>query len=213
MATSSDALTLCLVSDAEPVRAAVRVSCPPPHTVETFSLDEVLDADHTVSGYGASVVRAARSADAVLVDWSMAHAALINMLCHAIRRADSFVPVIALCSGGKEETIAALAAGADDVAGFPLHVPLLQARIAAYHRLVRVVQRATSTRLKKKLTRSRKKAARSAEINREERADRREAAVEMHFLRKKLAARGLGSVLQTVRGRGYRLIAPDAQTT
>ena len=35
--------------------------------------------------------------------------------------------------------------------------------------------------------------------------------VYMHFLRKKLAAHGLGGALQTVRGRGYRLTIPEEQ--
>lgn len=310
MLTLTDALKLLLLSDAEPVRAAVRASCLPPHEVELCRLAGLLHPNSTLAAYGESIMQKAKAVDALLIDWSLEQAPLINTVCHVMHRQRTFVPVIALCSGSQEEMIAALAAGVDDVASLPLFIPLFQARVIAYQRLIRAVRRATVKRIKKKLAAKPhfgKALARqtvSALIEemaaeREPSFDAVEALVEgmagefieevdqelilahpehevltvgklrldrtayrvylagdevdltpkefellsylmrqagrlcsrdlileevwgidfdtgtnmidvyMHFLRKKLAAHGFGQMLQTVRGRGYRLVVPE----
>lgn len=315
--TPPSALILCLVSDAEPVRAAVRVCCLPPNRVEVYSLAGFLDPDNTVSATGETVLAAVAAADAVLVDWSMERAPLINTLCYEVRRRaarhERFTPLIALCGGSQEEMIAARAAGADEAMGFPIYLPVVQACIAAHQRKAEAVRRATSARLVEKLEEKQEAVQERAEAFVEELTSendapepeavmRAEALVEeiaeemieeveeelvllddvhdvaevgplrldrtayrlhihdaeveltpkefellsflmdqadalctrdqildavwgidfetgtnmvevyMHFLRKKLEAHGLDTMIQTVRGRGYRLSALTSQT-
>ncbi len=131
-------LKLCLVSNAQMVTTAVRMSCPPPHRVEVFSTEGIVDEQFTLAAYGQDIVEAATDAEAVLVDWRLEQAPVINTLCYHIRAA-VHTPVIALCSG-QEDMIAALAAGTDDAMTFPMHLPLLQAKTGAYRRLLRDVR-------------------------------------------------------------------------
>ncbi len=138
-AASPDHLKLCLVSNAQMVVAAVRMSCPPPHHVEVFTTDGIVDEQFTLAPYGQRIVRAAADAEAVLVDWRLEQAPVINTLCYHVR-STVLTPVIALCGGGQEDQIAALAAGADDAMTFPMHLPLLQAKTGAYRRLLRDVR-------------------------------------------------------------------------
>ena len=171
MLALTDAMNLCLISDAEPVRAAVRASCLPPHEVEIFGLEGFLNPDNTLSEYGASVVQAAKKADAILIDWSLERAPLVNTIASAVRSKKTFAPVIALCGGGQEEMIAALASGVDDVTSFPLNILLFQARVVAHRRLVEAVRRASAKRVKKKIKQKKEKALELVEAKVEKVAD------------------------------------------
>ncbi|GIV62278.1 MAG: DNA-binding response regulator [Rhodothermaceae bacterium] len=134
-------LKLCLVCDDELVRAVVRLNCPSPHEVVTLSLAGLLDEQQRLSGHGQAVVAAAREADVVLVDWHLASAPVINTLCYQVRK-EVRAPVLALCRNGPDERVAAIAAGADDAVTLPLHLPLLQAKVLSYRRLVEAVRAA-----------------------------------------------------------------------
>lgn len=150
----SKPLSLCLLADSEPVRAAVRIACLPPTTVTCNPFAGLLEADNSLSEAGRALIAAAGAADALLVGYSLDQAPLIALLCHEVRRSATgrrFVPVIALCGGSQEDVIGAWAAGVDDVIHFPIYLPLLRARIAAHGRSAAAVRRATSRRLKRKL--------------------------------------------------------------
>lgn len=171
----SDALKLCLFSNAEPIRTAVRVCCLPPNQVDVFSLSSFLGPDAALSEEGEGALRDAEGADAVLVEWSLEGAPLINMICSEVRRRsarlETFIPVIALCSGSQEEMIAARAAGADEAMGFPIYLPLIQACVAAHRRKAEAVQRATSKRLKERHEDTQKEIARQVDVKAEALAD------------------------------------------
>jgi DNA-binding response OmpR family regulator len=134
---------LCLLSDDEVVAAAVRVSCPPPHQVDVFSLLDVVNERNTLSAQGHAIVGAAAGYDAILVDWNLTQAPVINTLCFHVRRLVS-VPLIAVCRGTQDTQVAALMAGADEAITFPFYLPLLQAVTTSYHRLVQAAQQAVS---------------------------------------------------------------------
>ncbi len=128
-------LTICLLSDDAVVAGALRVNCPPPQRVDVVSLDGVVDARNTLSEAGRQVVEAAGGYDLILLDWDLERAPVINTFCYHVRQAVR-VPLVALCRGGEEAHVAALAAGADDALAFPFGVALLQAKRTAYRRLV-----------------------------------------------------------------------------
>ena len=135
-------LTVCLVRDDPDVEAAVRACCPPPHAVAAFSRQALVDEKNALSAEGEAIVRAAASADAVLVEWVVLEAApAINALAFRVRR-DLPGPVLMLCEGGWETQAACLAAGADDVLALPFHPPYLQAKVLAYRRLVQAARTA-----------------------------------------------------------------------
>ncbi len=148
----SDAVTLCLVTDSEPIRTAVRLCCLQPNRIETFGLSGLLTPEATLSEQGEYLLSTTEEADAVLIDWSLEQAPLINLLCYEVRRRsarlETFIPVIALCGGSQVEMIAARAAGADEAMGFPLYLPLIQASIVAHRRKAEAVRRATAASLK-----------------------------------------------------------------
>ncbi|GIV60487.1 MAG: hypothetical protein KatS3mg043_1576 [Rhodothermaceae bacterium] len=156
-------LLVCLVTEEAQVEQAVRLACPPPHEVRVFAPDALLDERQQLSERGRELVAGLRKVDVVLVHWEAMRAARLQALCHHIRRAAP-VPLLALCAGGgQDEMIAALASGVDDVASFPLYLPLLQARAAAYRRLIRSVRRATARRIRKRLQRLEEQAATAPE--------------------------------------------------
>ncbi len=128
-------LRVCLVSDDDLVVAAVRMCCPPPHHLDAVALTTIVDEKNSLSEAGREVVRRAASYDVILLDWEMERAPVINTLCYHVRQTVS-APLMALCRGTQEAEVAALAAGADDALTFPFYPPLLQAKKAAYHRLV-----------------------------------------------------------------------------
>lgn len=134
-------LSLCLVCDAPDVERAVRAGCPPPHRIETFSREDLVDRQHTLSEYGHGIVQAASDADAVLVDWEFEAAPAINTLCFHIRRSLR-APVLMLCRGDQDVQVAAIAAGADDALPLPVTASLLQAKVLSYRRLVQAAQQA-----------------------------------------------------------------------
>lgn len=129
-------LRLCLITDDPLLAAAVHLSCPPPHELQVFGWQALGDPQRALSEQGQHLLKAARQAAAVLVDWQMAQAPLINMLGFYLRR-QATAPLIALCRTGPEAQIAALVAGADAALTFPLQPALIQAHQVAYQRLVR----------------------------------------------------------------------------
>ena len=132
-------LKLCLVCDEDLVAAAVRASCPPPHHLQVFSRQDLVNPQHTISDHGRAIVEAAASADAVLLDWAFEEAPALNTLCYHVRRG-LHAPVLMLCREGPEAMAACLAAGADDVLTFPIYLPYLQAKILSYRRLVQAAR-------------------------------------------------------------------------
>lgn len=134
-------VTLCLVCDDTLMEAAVRVNCPPPHRVDRFSADNIVNAQNSLSEQGEKIVAAAAEADAVLVEWSLEKAPVINTLCYHVRRA-LYAPVIALCRGSEAEQVAAIAAGADSALSLPFYLPAIKAKAFAYRRLTVAAQAA-----------------------------------------------------------------------
>ncbi|ACY47514.1 putative two component transcriptional regulator, winged helix family [Rhodothermus marinus DSM 4252] len=129
-------LRLCLITDDPLLVTAVQLSCPPPHELWVFGWQALGGPQHTLSEQGQQLLEAARQASAVLVDWQLAQAPLINTLGFYLRR-QATAPLIALCRTGPEAQIAALVAGADAALTFPLQPALIQAHQVAYQRLVR----------------------------------------------------------------------------
>ena len=141
---------VCLVSDSESIQAAVRVSCLPPHQLHCFALAGFLDTRHEISTAGKEFLACAEEAHVVLVSWHIDQAPLLDTLCYHVR-SKAKAPVLALCGAGQEEMLAALMAGFDEVVTLPLFMPLLQAKVASYRRVIRSVRRATAKKVKKKL--------------------------------------------------------------
>lgn len=130
---------LCLLSDDEVVVAAIRVNCPLSYQVDVFSLVDVVNEKNTLSALGQEIVRAAAGYDAILIDWDLAQAPVINTICFHVRRLVS-APLIGVCRGTQDSQVAALMAGMDEAITFPFHGPLLQAIATSYHRLVKAAQ-------------------------------------------------------------------------
>lgn len=137
MAHSSDLqhLKLCLITDHEAILASVKIACPPPHVVASFAISGLVDHQNSLSEFGKSVVRESDTSDCVLVSWDMKLAPIINTLSYHVHKS-SLSPVIALCSGSPDDQVSALAAGVDATLTFPLYLPLIQLKIAAYQRTV-----------------------------------------------------------------------------
>lgn len=128
-------ISICLVTnDVQTVRS-VKASCPPPHTVHVFSQEHLVNEHHTISDHGMRIVEKAAVSDAVLVDWSFQEAPAINTLCFRIRR-DLLAPVLMISQDGPETVTACLAAGADDAIQLPVYLPLVQAHVLSYRRLI-----------------------------------------------------------------------------
>ncbi len=128
-------MTLCLVCDDAVVETAVRACCPSPHQVEVYSRRGLVNAQRTISEHGLAVVEAARSADAVLVDWAFDEAPALNTLCFHVRRALT-APVFMLSREGPDALASCIAAGADDALTFPLYLSYLQAKVFSHRRIV-----------------------------------------------------------------------------
>lgn len=253
--SSASHVTLSLICDDERLKAAVELSCASRCKIESLSVEGLVDERHALSAQGQRIVEAAAGADAILIEWQLEQAPVINTLCHHVRRKTA-APVIALCQGDEEELAAAIAAGADDAARLPLSYPLLQAKILSYRRLARAVrvsasgERATPSQevpavkafgpLRLNLTAHRfyvdehevELTPREFALleflidrpdtlcTREEILDRvwglsfdtgtNMVDVYMYFLRRKLEAHAQKNMIQTVRGRGYRLSLPEA---
>lgn len=126
-------LAICLIADDEAILASVRIACPPPHGLSLFSLDGLVDHHNTLSVHGNSVVNSAKAADAIMIGWNPALAPVINTVAYHVHKT-SMSPVIALCNGDPDDQVSALAAGVDLTLTFPLHLPLIQLKIAAYRR-------------------------------------------------------------------------------
>jgi len=128
-------LSICLVtSDIETIRS-VKASCPPPNVIHVFTQEQLVNEHHTISDHGMRIVEKAASSDAVLVEWSFEEAPAINTLCFRIRR-DLLAPVLMISRDGPETLTACLAAGADDVVQLPVYLPLVQAHVLSYRRLI-----------------------------------------------------------------------------
>jgi DNA-binding response OmpR family regulator len=177
---------------------------------------------------------------------------VLNTLGYHIRRRQG-PPVVALYRGGPEERVAALAAGADEAIGFPVHLGVIQARILAQQRLTDAVRLHASGHpatpapadviavgpLRLDRT-ARRFAIRGEEVTltprefalldyllahagsvrtRDEILDAvwgvsfdtgtNMVDVYVYFLRRKLEAFGVRGLIETVRGRGYRLVRPE----
>lgn len=254
---SESHITLSLVSDDEHVKTTVERSCPSRCKIEGLSMEDLVDEYHTLSAQGQHIVESAAGADAVLIEWQLEKAPVINTLCYHVRR-KAATPAIALCQGDEDELVAAIAAGADDTLRLPLYYPLLQAKILSYRRLVRAAR--ASAPAEKASTEAQDHTVKAFGALRldltahrfyvdehEVKLTPREFAllgflidrpdtlctrdeilnhvwglsfntgtnmvdVYMHFLRRKLEAHGLKDVIQTIRGRGYRLVLPEAKS-
>jgi DNA-binding response OmpR family regulator len=143
-ATASESLRLFLVTDDPLLVTAVQLSCPSPHAVQVFSLKALVSPNRTLSAQGHAMLQAAHEASAVLIDWQLALAPIINTLGFYLRQ-QGMAPLIALCRSAPEAQIAALIAGADAALTLPLQPALIQAHQIAYRRLVRDVRAAIST--------------------------------------------------------------------
>lgn len=130
----ADHVRLCLVRESGAIEAAVRLSCTGADECEVFPLDGLLNEQNALSELGNAVVEAARQAEVVLFEWKLESAPVVNTLGFHLRR-EHAAPLVALCRGGQDEWIAALAAGADCAVSFPLNLPLLRAFAVSYHRL------------------------------------------------------------------------------
>jgi DNA-binding response OmpR family regulator len=172
---NSGLLKLCVITEADTVRAAIRICCLPPNEVAFFSLAGFLDEDHAITEYGEGLLTSAQNSSAVLVDWSLGQAPVINLLCYEVRKRagelETAIPVIALCSGSPEEVIAARAAGADEAMGFPLYAPLIQASVVSHRREVEAMRRAETTKLIDKISDTRDEAMRLAGAKAEDLVD------------------------------------------
>lgn len=250
--SNNGTLSICLVtSDIETIRS-VKASCPPPNVIHVFSQDQLVNEHHTISDHGMHIVDKAADADAVLVEWSFQEAPAINTLCFRIRR-DLLGPVLMVTREGPETLTACLAAGADDVIQLPVYLPLVQAHVLSYRRLIQAALLAEPNRANGLQDKPEHSELHFGPLRLSHRKHRffihdeeveltpREFAlldyllkqpgallsrsdilnavwglnfdtgtnmvdVYMHYLRRKLDSRGLGDMIETVRGLGYRLI-------
>lgn len=127
-------MNLLLVTDDPALEAAVRLSTAGAD-LQAMALAGVTDPRGLLGESGRRIAEAAASVDAVLVDYSLDGAPVVNTLGFHLRRRGS-VPLIAVCKGGPDDRVAALAAGADDAIGLPLHLARVQARILAHERII-----------------------------------------------------------------------------
>ena len=127
----SEPLVLRLATDDPAIEAAVRLATPG-HRLTVVALDGLTEARGALGPRGAALLEP--GADAVLVGWALDRAPVINALGFHLR-ARAAAPLIALCPGGPEEPVAALAAGADAALSFPLAIPAVRAAALAYRRL------------------------------------------------------------------------------
>ncbi|HLA63910.1 MAG TPA: winged helix-turn-helix domain-containing protein [Rhodothermales bacterium] len=238
---------LLLVTDDAAMEAAVRLSTGDV-TVEVFPFEGITDARGVLGDVGRRIVEAAERAEAVLVQFALERAPVLNTLGYHLRRRLD-VPLVALCLGGPEDRVAALAAGADDAVGLPLHLARVQVRGLAHRRLVEAARlhggtRPTAPDLVEvgplKLDRASRHFAigdrtvaltprefallnyllahSDTVVTRDEILDAvwglafdtgtNMVDVYVYFLRRKLEAFGVRDIIQTVRGRGYRLVPP-----
>jgi DNA-binding response OmpR family regulator len=246
-------LTLLLVTDDPAVEAAARLSAPGTE-IHVFTLAGVTDPRGLLGDNGRRIVEAAAAgADAVLVHFAFDRAPVLNTLGFHLRRRLA-VPLIAICVGGPDDRVAALAAGADDAIGLPLHLPRIQARVLAHGRIVDAARQqgaerpaapsapdiveAGPIRLDRNGRRVTIRGDAVALTPREfalldhlmahvgqvrSRSEILDAVwgvafdtgtnmvdVYVYFLRRKLEGFGVRDVIETVRGRGYRLVPPGA---
>ncbi len=220
--------------------------------MQVFTLSGVTDQRGLLGDTGRRIVDAAAAgADAVLVHFTLDRAPVLNTLGFHLRRRLS-VPLVALSIGGPEDRVAAMAAGADDAVGLPLHLGRIQARVLAHGRIVEAarlqgaerpsppaapdVVEAGYMRLDRNARRFTIRGetvsltprefalldhlmAHAGEVR--SRAEILDAVwgvafdtgtnmvdVYVYFLRRKLEAFGVRDVIETVRGRGYRLNSP-----
>ncbi|NND69952.1 MAG: transcriptional regulator [Rhodothermales bacterium] len=131
-------LKLCLIAEDEAVVTSVRIACPPPHVVSSFAVSGLVDNKNALSDFGKSVVQEVSNSDALLISWDMDLAPIINTVSYHIHKS-SLAPVIALCGGNPDDQVSALAAGVDATLTFPLYLPLVHFKIAAYKRTVNEV--------------------------------------------------------------------------
>ena len=140
----TESTVFCLVSSDELIASVVRLGCPAPCRIDVYPFEGIINSDLELSEKGQRIIKAAKGADAVLIEWDVERAPVINILSYHIRKALAG-PVIALSSSNHYDKVAALAAGADDAVLLPLYLPLLQAIIISYRRLSKASQLSEAT--------------------------------------------------------------------
>jgi DNA-binding response OmpR family regulator len=245
-------VNLLLVTDDPAIEAAARLSAPGVE-LQALALAGVTDSRGLLGDAGRRIVEAAAASDAVLVQFELETAPILNTLGFHLRRRGS-APLIAVCLGGPDDRVAALAAGADDAIGFPLHLASIQARVLAHGRIVDAARQQGAERpaapappdvlevgplrLDRGARRFTIRGEPVALTPREfalldhlmahvgqvrSRSEILDAVwgvafdtgtnmvdVYIYFLRRKLESYEIRDVIETVRGRGYRLVAPGA---
>jgi len=126
-------LHLCLCGGDARLIAALRLCCPPPHQLTEVPAPETdgragMD-DAAWQLYAGTIPEV----DAVVRAWDLQEAPWINKLGYILRKRGT--PFLVICGGSQVEQTAALLAAADDVITIPLHLPMLKARLVAYHRM------------------------------------------------------------------------------
>lgn len=240
-----------LVTDDPALEAAARLSAPDVE-MQVFPLAGVTDARGLLGDVGRRIVEAAASADAVLVQYAFDRAPVLNTLGFHVRRRLGIPLIAVVVTGGSEDLVLALAAGADDAVGLPLHLPRIQARALAHTRIVDAARQQGAERpttpvvpdIVETGTLRLDRNARRFTIRGEavsltprefalldyllghagqvrSRSEILDAVwglsfdtgtnmvdVYVYFLRRKLEAFGVRDLIETVRGRGYRLLTP-----
>lgn len=126
--------SLCVISDDAGLVDEISRHCPPESKITHFQLSGILDITGGPAPEMAEIEKAARRADAVLVEWSLQHAPLIGTLAYRVRLLP--IPLIGLVGDDPSDSIAALIVGVDHTHQLPLSVPLLGAQILAHLRTV-----------------------------------------------------------------------------
>ena len=248
---------LCIVSEDEQVYQAVALAYPTSGSLVRFSVTGLVDSQNELSQHGEDVLDAARDADAVLVEWRLDLAPVINTLGFHLRRQPT-TPLVALCRNGLDEELAAMAAGCDAAVSFPVRPALIQSIVLAHRRLVAAAIRAAAPGPDQPDAVRDEQSFGPLRINRtayrlfvnevevlltpreyslldflirhrDELCTRDDILAQvwginfdtgtnmvdvyMYFLRRKLEAHNAEGMIQTVRGRGYRLALPDPNSS
>ncbi|NNE68783.1 MAG: winged-helix domain-containing protein [Rhodothermales bacterium] len=108
---------------------SLRIALAPPHELVLRQLPDPTDP-------------LTESADVLILAWDPEHSARIGALATTWRTAHNG-PVFALCSGGVEQDVAALLAGADQILHPPVQGLDIQARLMAHLRLTYAIRKLT----------------------------------------------------------------------
>ena len=251
--TRSEDTNLCVLTDDPAVLSAVKLGFPAGIVVQHYETRGLVDRHHVLSAHGLAVIEAARSSDALLVEWRLDLAPVLNTLGFHLRTQPQ-TPLVALCRHTPQEEVAALAAGCDAALTFPIEPALLQSIVLAHRRLIASVRASVADpervgpdakpdeqvfgplRLNRSACRlfvndaevqltPREYSLLDYLLRRPDQLCTRDdilnqvwginfdtgtnmVDVYMYFLRRKLEAHAAADMIQTVRGRGYRLARP-----